>query len=129
MIVDEEDLWVRKDLDNTIFKLNRNSQKIISMTEAIPQVLRNQFFELLIEIESSVPIKVEQIFNNEPIINEEVTELSTEARKEIRLHLLRLIKGKSFSVTMAKDKIISSGIFSGYESEIENVASEIKGQI
>lgn len=122
-----EDLWVRENLDSSGFKLNRNSQLIIGFAEAVPKALKEQFVELLNEIESSVPLKVERIFQNELITNEGTNELSSEARKEIRLHLLRLIKGKGVSVAVAQDKVINSDIFSGYESDIKSVAREIKG--
>jgi hypothetical protein len=38
-----------------------------------------------------------------------------------------LIKGKGFSVAEAKDRVINNGAFSGYETDIESVAREIKG--
>jgi hypothetical protein len=122
-----EDLWIKKNLDSSGFKLNRNSQLIIGFAEAVPETLKIQFVELLNEIESSVPLKVERIFQNELVTNECTNELSSEARKEIRLHLLRLIKGKGVSVAAAQDKVITSGIFSGYESDVKSVAREIKG--
>lgn len=122
-----EDLWIKKNIDSSGFKLNRNSQLITSFAEAVPKTLKSQFVELLNEIESSVPLKVERIFQNELITNECTNELSSEARKEIRLHLLRLIKGKGVSVAVAQDKVINSGVFSGYESDVKSVAREIKG--
>jgi hypothetical protein len=122
-----EDLWIRKDQDRSSFKLNRNSQKIINFAEALPKQLKNQLTELLNEIESSVPVKVEHIFKNELIADEVTNELSSEARQEIKLHLLKLIKGKGTSVAVAKDSVINSGVFSGYESEIVSVSKEING--
>jgi hypothetical protein len=122
-----EDLWIREDQGSSSFKLNRNSQLIVGFTEVVPEKLRNQFVELLNEIESSVPLKVERIFQNTLINNEDTNKLSDEAMKEIRLHLLRLIKGRGLSVDAAKEKVINSGVFSGYEADIDSVAKEIKG--
>jgi hypothetical protein len=70
---------------------------------------------------------VEHTFKNEITINEDTNELSSEAKQEIKLHLLKLIKGKGFSVAEAKDRVINNGAFSGYETDIESVAREIKG--
>jgi hypothetical protein len=122
-----EDLWVRKDQERSGFKLNRNSRRIIDFVEALPEKLKSQLVELLNEIESSVPLKVEHTFKNEITINEDTNELSSEAKQEIKLHLLKLIKGKGFSVAEAKDRVINNGAFSGYETDIESVAREIKG--
>ena len=122
-----DDLWIRKDQDKSSFIINRNSQKIIGFAEGLPKKLKNQLTELLNEIESSVPLKVEHIFKNEITTNEDTNELSSEARQEIKLHLLKLIKGKGISVTAAKDRVINSGVFSGYETDIDSVAREIKG--
>jgi hypothetical protein len=122
-----EDLWIRENQESNRFKINRNSPLIVGFTEVVPKQLRSKFVEMLNEIESSVPFKVERVFKSTLINDEDTNKLSSEGKREIRLHLLRLIKGKGLSVDSAKDKVINSGVFSGYEADIDSLAREIKG--
>lgn len=122
-----EDLWIKKNVNENYFLINRNSKQIKNLEIALNDDLKIELFNLLSELENSVPLKVENVIVTEEGHNELIEELSDEAKKEIRLHLLRLVKGKAMSIEQAKDKVIASKIFQGFELQIELIANEIHG--
>lgn len=122
------DIWIRNDLNSQEYSINKDAPILKAFEKSLSSDLKEQFLLLIKEIEANAPKKIDHVIVTEKSIEQKGENLSVDAKKEIRLHLLRLIKGKSLNVEQAKKKVILSGVFSGYERDIEIIANEIHGE-
>jgi hypothetical protein len=121
-----DDIWVQSKDDSSSQTINRKSALMEDLIIDMPILSKEKLFFLLQEIEINVPVIIQRIFTSKDDEAHEYNEISEEAMMEIRRIFMRLVKVKGLSIELAKERLLSDGIFTGYESFIGDIAQEIK---